>query len=51
MVVLVIDEVDHLLTRDNTVLYELFSWPQRTASSVVLIGVANALDLTGKTRD
>eukprot|EP00730_Choanoeca_flexa_P003947 TRINITY_DN11544_c0_g4_i3.p1 TRINITY_DN11544_c0_g4~~TRINITY_DN11544_c0_g4_i3.p1 ORF type:complete len:868 (+),score=169.03 TRINITY_DN11544_c0_g4_i3:139-2742(+) len=46
VVVLVIDEVDHLLTRDNAVLYELFGWPQQPQSSVVLIGVANALDLT-----
>ncbi|EDQ86196.1 uncharacterized protein MONBRDRAFT_28402 [Monosiga brevicollis MX1] len=45
-VVLVVDEVDQLHTRDNSVLYQLFSWPQQPDSSVVLVSIANALDLT-----
>ena len=42
-------KVDLLLTKDNGILYEIFSWAQRADSAAVLIGVANALDLTGKT--
>lgn len=45
-VVLIVDEVDLLATRDNSVLYRLFSWPKQQGSRLVLISIANALDLT-----
>lgn len=45
-IVLIVDEVDQLATRDNAVLYRLFSWPRRTNSRLVLVAIANALDLT-----
>eukprot|EP00049_Salpingoeca_infusionum_P021813 m.4628 g.4628 ORF g.4628 m.4628 type:complete len:591 (+) comp4536_c0_seq1:230-2002(+) len=44
--VVIADEVDLLATRNNDVLYQLFQWPQR--SRVILIGIANALDLTDR---
>lgn len=46
MVLLVLDEVDQLETRDKSVLYKLFEWAQGTHSNVVLVGIANSLDLT-----
>ena len=45
--VLVLDEIDRLETKANELLYRLFEWPRLPASTVTLIAVANALDLTG----
>lgn len=42
MSILVLDEIDHL---GQDVLYSLFEWPKMPKSSLILIGVANALDL------
>lgn len=46
MVVLVLDEIDQLETRDNSVLYTAFAWAHKAKSSVILVGIANGLDLT-----
>jgi cell division control protein 6 len=48
MIILVIDEIDGLLTRDPTVLYQLFEWPHMTGSRLILIGIANARNLTDR---
>ena len=50
-VVLVIDEIDRLLeagARDQDVLYRLFEWPLLPNSRVILVGIANAVDLSDK---
>jgi origin recognition complex subunit 1 len=44
-VVLLVDELDHLVTRKQTVLYNLFDWPTRPNSNLVVIGIANTMDL------
>ncbi|TPX42280.1 hypothetical protein SeMB42_g05192 [Synchytrium endobioticum] len=44
--VVILDEIDHLLSRDQEVLYKLFQWPHLDESRLALIGIANALDLT-----
>jgi cell division control protein 6 len=45
--VLVLDEMDQLLdSRGNEVLYSLFEWARVPGSKLILIGIANALDLT-----
>uniref|UniRef100_A0A8C8S824 Cell division control protein n=1 Tax=Pelusios castaneus TaxID=367368 RepID=A0A8C8S824_9SAUR len=46
--VLVLDEMDQLDSKGQDVLYTVFEWPWLTGSRVVLIGVANALDLTDR---
>lgn len=43
-----LDEVDSLLDGDCDVLYSLFEWALHQSSSLVLIGIANALDLTDR---
>ena len=43
-----LDEIDHLLTLDLEILYALFEWSLHRSSRLVLIGIANALDLTDR---
>lgn len=44
----ILDEIDHLLTLDLEILYKLFEWSLQKQSRLVLIGIANALDLTDR---
>ena len=46
--VLVLDEIDSLDTHNQDVLYTIFEWPALSKSSLVLIGIANSLDLTDR---
>ncbi|RPA86412.1 cell division control protein Cdc6 [Ascobolus immersus RN42] len=46
--VLILDEIDHLLTRDQSLLTTLFTWSLVSHSHLLLIGIANALDLTSR---
>ncbi|CAK4034487.1 Cell division control 6 [Lecanosticta acicola] len=46
--VVVLDEVDRLVDLDLALLYSLFEWSMQTTSRLVLIGIANALDLTDR---
>lgn len=44
----VLDEIDSLLDSECSVLYTLFNWALDPRSNVILIGIANALDLTDR---
>ena len=46
--ILILDEIDHLLTFDLETLYTLFQWSLHLSSRLILIGIANALDLTDR---
>ena len=48
MVLLVLDEVDQLESRDQTILYTVFEWPALQDSKLALVGIANSLDLTAR---
>jgi cell division control protein 6 len=48
MYVVILDEVDHLLALDLEILYKLFEWSLQRSSRLILIGIANALDLTDR---
>jgi cell division control protein 6 len=46
--VVTLDEIDHVLTLDLEFMYNLFEWSLQKASRLVLVGIANALDLTDR---
>ncbi|KAH7665530.1 origin recognition complex subunit 1 protein [Dioscorea alata] len=46
--VLLLDELDLLLTRNQSVLYNVFDWPTRPHSKLVIIGIANTMNLPEK---
>ena len=46
--IVTLDEIDHLLTLDLEILYTLFQWSLHRLSRLILIGIANALDLTDR---
>lgn len=43
-----LDEIDHLLTTDLEILYSFFEWSLQQNSHLILVGIANALDLTDR---
>ncbi|KAL3701075.1 hypothetical protein R1sor_019097 [Riccia sorocarpa] len=43
--VLLVDELDVLVNRNQSVLYNIFEWPSRPHSRLIVIGIANTMDL------
>jgi len=43
--VIMLDELDYLLTRNENVIYTLFEWPSRRHARIVCLGIANTMDL------
>lgn len=43
--VLLVDELDYLLTRQQKVIYNIFDWPTKSNAKLVVIGIANTMDL------
>jgi cell division control protein 6 len=46
--IVTLDEIDHILTLDLEILYKLFEWSLQKSSHLILVGIANALDLTDR---
>jgi cell division control protein 6 len=46
--IVTLDEIDHLLNIDLEMLYALIEWSLHKNSRLILIGIANALDLTDR---
>lgn len=44
-IVLVLDEMDVLMTRKQKVLYDMLEWPTRKNARMAVIGIANTMDL------
>lgn len=40
-----VDELDLLVTRNQRILYHFFEWPNRERSRLVVLAVANTMDL------
>lgn len=45
VVVLVLDELDYLVTRTQSIIYNLFEWASSVHSSFVVVGISNTIDL------
>ncbi|KAK5990850.1 Cell division control protein 18 [Cladobotryum mycophilum] len=43
-----LDEIDHILTLDLESLYRVLEWSMHKSSRLLLVGIANALDLTDR---
>lgn len=43
--VLVLDELDYLVTRTQSVIYNLFEWATSANSALVIVGISNTMDL------
>ncbi|KAG5517854.1 hypothetical protein PMAC_000308 [Pneumocystis sp. 'macacae'] len=48
MYLLLLDEIDSLIAKDQEILYQLFEWPIIKDSRLIVIGIANTLDLTDR---
>lgn len=46
--IVTLDEIDHILSLDLEILYKLFEWSLQKGSRLILVGIANALDLTDR---
>ena len=43
--VLLVDELDYLLTPQQKVIYNIFDWPTKSSAKLAVIGTANTMDL------
>jgi Cdc6-like AAA superfamily ATPase len=43
--VLLVDEIDYLVTKSQAVVYQLFDWPLLATSKLVLLTISNTMDL------
>ncbi|KFY77342.1 hypothetical protein V499_03241 [Pseudogymnoascus sp. VKM F-103] len=48
MYLITLDEIDHVVTLDLECMYKLFEWALQPSSHLILVGIANALDLTDR---
>lgn len=48
MLLVIVDEMDYLITRDRAVLHDLFMLTTQQFSRCILIGIANAIDLADR---
>ena len=39
------DELDLLVTKKQTVMYNFFEWPNRPDSNLIVVAIANTMDL------
>lgn len=49
MLLIVLDEIDQLCSSKQSVLYTIFEWPSMPDARILLVGIANSLDLTERT--
>ncbi|GAB5373424.1 hypothetical protein AAMO2058_001750500 [Amorphochlora amoebiformis] len=43
--VLLVDEIDYIMNKKQDVIYNLFNWPSQRYSKLVVVGIANTMDL------
>jgi origin recognition complex subunit 1 len=47
-IIIIIDELDYMLTREQKELYEIFNWSQYDESHLTIIGISNTINLPQK---
>jgi origin recognition complex subunit 1 len=47
--VVLMDELDQLVTKNQSVMYNFFNWPQLRHSRLIVLAVANTMDLPERT--
>uniref|UniRef100_A0A0N5A2L0 AAA domain-containing protein n=1 Tax=Parastrongyloides trichosuri TaxID=131310 RepID=A0A0N5A2L0_PARTI len=45
-ILLILDEIDFLASKNQDTLYKIFEWPEKFKGTVGVVGIANTLDLT-----
>jgi len=45
MRVVLVDELDALITKNQSLLYNLFDWPQHNNSNLLIVSIANTMNL------
>ena len=48
--VLVLDELDYLVTRKQSVIYNLFEWATNATSGLIVVAISNTMDLPERVR-
>ena len=48
--VLVLDELDYLVTRKQSVIYNLFEWATNGSSALIVVAISNTMDLPERVR-
>jgi len=48
-IVVLMDELDQLVTKNQSVMYNFFNWPAMTHSRLIVLAVANTMDLPERT--
>ena len=48
VVVLILDEIDFLMTRGQNVLYNIFNWPSFPCANLTILSISNTLDLINR---
>lgn len=48
MNIIILDELDKLITTDQQILFEIFSWILPKESKMILVGISNALDMVDR---
>lgn len=43
--IMVLDEIDYLVTRKQSVIYNMFDWATSAGSSLIIVGISNTIDL------
>jgi len=49
-IILLLDEIDYLVTKEQFVLYNFFNWPSSKSPSLIVIGISNTINLPQRLR-
>jgi Cdc6-like AAA superfamily ATPase len=44
-ILVLLDEMDFLLQRDESLIYNIYNWSMRSGTGLLLVGISNIMDL------